>query len=76
MDTAKPDAKISVVQAKIRDDLTAIGSNIDQLKAENQELRDRLRDIAMGAVMMIPVTTGATRDYVREVYRMATENLP
>ena len=60
----------------INGQVAEIGTNIDRLKAANHELRERLKDIAKGAAMMMEVSNGPTLAYVREVYRVATESLP
>lgn len=46
---------------------------IRRLEFENDQMREALKNIAYGAVMMIAVTDGATRKYVREVYRVAMQ---
>jgi len=47
--------------------------DIRRLEYENEIMREALKDLAYGAVMMIEVTSGATRQYVREVYRVAMQ---
>lgn len=68
----------AVVEARasaqsLEDDRVETAKELCKLEYENDLMREALKDLAYGAVMMIAVTSGAQRDYVREVYRVATQ---
>jgi ADP-ribose pyrophosphatase YjhB (NUDIX family) len=64
-------ASAELAKAMNPETVAAQQREILELKNQNAIMAGALKDLAYGAVMMIAVTDGATRNYVREVYSIA-----
>lgn len=64
-------ASVELAKAMNPETVAAQQREILELKNQNAIMAGALKDLAYGAVMMIAVTDGATRNYVREVYSIA-----